>query len=271
VPTPFYHLGIAEELLNHPSINPSIRTVLQQQRGPFLLGNTAPDVQVISGDPRETTHFFTLPIHNGAQPPWEVALAAFPWLADTARLPEAQVAFITGYLCHLQADWLWVKEIFAPVFGPLSTWGSFRKRLHLHNVLRAYLDRNVVNTLPENTGALLDEVVPSDWLPFVKDGNLVSWRSYLAEQLKPGAPSQTVDVFAKRQGISPEEFYRLLDSEEDMDREVFAKISRNHLEAYRKNLVSESAGLVQTYMASSNRGLPGRSKPAARQGAACDS
>jgi hypothetical protein len=52
-----------------------------------------------------------------------------------------------------------------------------------------------------------------------------------------------------RQGISPSEFYRLLDSEEAMEREVFARIPRQALAHYRRVLVDENIELLQDYLA----------------------
>ncbi len=44
MPTPFNHIVVAEAVLADPGLNPGVRQFLQSQRGPFLFGNTAPDV-----------------------------------------------------------------------------------------------------------------------------------------------------------------------------------------------------------------------------------
>jgi hypothetical protein len=227
-----------------------MRRLLKEQRGAFLFGNTAPDVQVISGQLRLETHFFDFPLSSWPRAPWERCLLAYPSLAQPRRLPAEQAAFICGYLCHLQADWYWAKDIFVPVFGLHSAWGTFTQRLYLHNVLRAYLDRQIVPTLTNGLVFALTEVTPGGWLPFVDDAHLLRWRDLLATQLRPGASVQTVDVFAARQGVSPQEFYRLLDSEEDMEREVFSHIPRYHLERYRCRLVEENLHLIEAYLLS---------------------
>ena len=155
VPTPFYHLSLADDLLQYPSMPEPIRQLLRTYRGEFLFGSTAPDVQVVTGQPREATHFFDLPIQPGDRTAWEVFLTTYPALADAARLPASQSAFLSGYLCHLQADWLWVKQLFTPVFGPHCAWGTFRQRLYYHNVLRAYLDLQILPGLPTGTGTAM--------------------------------------------------------------------------------------------------------------------
>ena len=245
MPTPFYHLSLAEEILAHPALSAGTHLFLSEHHHEFLFGNTAPDVQVVSGQPRASTHFFDLPLQPDERPAWEKFLAAHPCLADPSKLPEAQAAFVAGYLCHLQADIFWIREIFLPVFGRRSQWASFPKRLYLHNVLRAYLDRKI---LPELTsGAKISVVLPDSWLPFVQDVHLRSWRDFLTSQLHPGARVQTVEVFAARQGISPEAYYALLSSEESLDEEIFTHLPRQALEDYRTEIVRENISLLRNY------------------------
>jgi hypothetical protein len=248
VPTPFYHLSIAEDLLRNGSLPAGARAFLHAQRSAFLFGNTAPDVQTITGQARFETHFFKLPIREAARPAWDLMLESNPGLEAAPTLPPAQAAFVAGYLCHLQADWFWVLKIFAPVFGPTCSWRSFRHRLYLHNVLRAYLDQKILPGLPSDEGGIVGQAEPSDWLPFVQDNSLCIWRDFLAQQLQPGSVVQTVEVFASRQGIPVEKYQRMLDSDELLDEEIFSRISRQVLEEYRKQLLVENANLIQAFL-----------------------
>ncbi len=249
VPTPFYHLSLAEDLLSYPGLSDTVRQFLHNSRAEFLFGNTAPDVQVVSGQPRQRTHFFSLPVLPGDPPGWERLLNDHPHLAKAHLLKASQLAFITGYLCHLQADWYWVNEIFAPSFGPRCTWSSFRERLYLHNVLRAYLDQRILPSIRSGMHSTLSLVEPDGWLPFVADRHLVQWRDLLTPQLVPGAAIQTVEVFASRQGISVPEFYALLESEERMREEVFVHLPLNIVDDYREKMLVENAHLITHYLA----------------------
>jgi hypothetical protein len=270
VPTPFYHLFVAENLLAHPGLPPAARSLLLEERGAFLFGNTAPDVQVVSGHKRQATHFFSLPIGPDATPAWEQILRQHPSLGQAAALPPAQAAFLAGYLCHLQADWFWILEIFFPIFGPDETWATFHHRLYLHNVLRAYLDRKVMPSLPGATARRLKSIRPDGWLPFEADRHLLEWCDYLAEQLVPGAAARTVEVFAVRQGIPPEDFYRLIESEDAMDEQIFGHLPRSDLDAYYQRLVDRNLELLAAYLGPSSpyqsmhlahpRDIPGRSE-----------
>jgi hypothetical protein len=155
---------------------------------------------------------------------------------------------MAGYLCHLQADQHWAVDIFNPVFGPRQAWGTFHERLYLHNVLRAYLDQQSLSCLPEDIGKVLQNCSISQWLPFVSDDHLNSWRNYLAEQLMPGAWVETVEVFAKRQGLSPEVFYQIINSEERMEKEVFSHLPESKLAQYRQKVISLNLSLLHTYI-----------------------
>jgi len=249
VPTPFYHLHLAEELLNHPSIGSEVRRFLNAWRPFFLFGNTAPDVQVVSGQPRQQTHFFNLPIQEGDPAPWELVLSEHPQLANPHGLPAQQSIFLVGYLCHLQADWMWVKEIFAPVFGPKCTWGSFKERLYLHNVLRAYLDMDILPKLQPGLDTCLRQLNPDHFLPFVTDSALIKWRDLLCPQLKEGAASQTVEVFSSRQGIPVPEFQMLLASEDRLQREIFNRISLHEIQGHHQHVLEANVQLLSEYLA----------------------
>lgn len=225
-----------------------MRLFLQKQRCAFLLGNTAPDVQVISGQNRSDTHFFDLPIQPGDAPPWEKMLVRYPILGQPKQLDPPQAAFIAGYICHLKADWDWVLKIFIPVFGLKCTWGTFRQRLYYHNVLRAYMDQRVLPGLRGPMEGCLGSVDPDGWLPFVASRHLRTWRDLLTPQLHPGAAEQTVEVFATRQGIPSAEYYALLNSETRMHTEIFAHIPLEQIEDYRQHLLAKSAHLVKSYL-----------------------
>jgi len=248
VPTPFYHLSIAGELLQHPALPVSIGSFLQKHQGAFLFGNTAPDVQVISGQPREATHFFRLPILLGDRPAWEQCLHEYPSLAINFKASKTRAAFLAGFLCHLQADWIWVLDIFAPYFGLHLNWETFPRRLYLHNVLRSYLDRDILPNLANGIRSTLEVSNPKQWLPFVRDEHLKQWRDFLSTQLEPRAAIKTVEVFAERQGIAPNEYYKLLNSEEQMEEQVFAHIPRNTMVSYRQRLVEANLGLLQQFL-----------------------
>jgi len=248
VPTPFYHLSIADQVVKQPALNPAIKCLINGQLGAFYLGNTAPDVQVISGQTRSDTHFFTVPISPNAGVPWHGMLSEYPNLRASENLDLAQAIFIAGYLCHLQADWIWVNEIFEPVFGPQQNWATFSNRLYWHNILRAYLDVEVFANLQVDQILDLGPVHSQKWLPFIQDHDLENWWIYLCDQLQPGNNVKTVEVFAARQGIDVHEFRTMLQSEESMQENIFNHISRQQLDDYCTRLVAKNVSLIENYL-----------------------
>lgn len=238
---------MALDLYQHVALSLPQRRLLDRHREAFLLGNTAPDVQVISGQRRETTHFYNIPV-RGLDPAWGRMLQRYPTLARADALPEAQAAFLAGYLCHLQADQFWALEIFNPVFGLEQTWETFRHRLYVHNALRAYLDLKVVDELPAGLGAWLSRSPVEGILPFVEDDHLRQWRDDLAGQLQPDASVRTVEVFASRLGREADDLYQLLQSGPRMDQEVFDRLPDRLLSTYREHLLQENVALLTTYL-----------------------
>lgn len=249
MPTPFYHLSIGETILHHMALTGGGRSLLQSQRCEFLFGQTAPDVQVISGQRRHETHFFYIPVSPDQPLPWLSLFQQHPALAEPKRLPADQSAFLAGYLCHLQADWLWILQIYGPKFSSQAGWDTRPQRAYIHNVMRAYLDVQALHSLPSEMGACLDRVDPHAYLPFTASRFLLQWRDFISSQLKPGGIAQTVEVFSRRQGLDPQSFYDLLQSEERMENEVFSHISMEILERFRKDLIEENVFLVEKYLA----------------------
>lgn len=247
MPTPFYHLSIADELLQNPGVPKPIRGFLDGQRCVFYLGNTAPDVQVISGQSRQSTHFFGVP-PKGFSSAWKQLFKKHPGLADAEKIPPDQAAFIAGYICHLQADMLWIKKIFLPYFVKKLKIVKIRRNLYLHNILRTHLDEQIINALPDEIGNCLQKVIPWNWLPFVEDEHISAWRDLIADQLHPGSKSKTVEVFAKRLGISSKDFTDLLHSKDMMEKEIFALIPQEVLVKYRQELIAKNITLLTAYL-----------------------
>jgi hypothetical protein len=242
VPTPFYHIEIAQRILRDERLPEPIHTELDKQRGAFFFGNTAPDVQVVAGLPRADTHFFDVPpIH--LRPPWARLLRKHREL-DPKKISDAQRAFMAGYFCHLQADLLWITQLFIPYFGPYLHWETFKERLRMHNALRAYLDIDIRTELPAGLSENLGSVDPVGWLPFVDEPYLTVWRDRLARQLGPEGMIETIEVFAERDGVTPESLQALVEDETAMAERVFSHIASEKLIEYRDALVSANITLL---------------------------
>ena len=246
MPTPFTHLAVTSEILSHPDLEPAAQSALVAELPAFVFGNIAPDVQTVSGQPRQATHFFPVPL-NGAPAAARVMLGRHPALAQPAGLRSAHSAFLAGYLAHLVFDQLWVAQIFEPVFGPAQSWADFRERLYLHNVLRAHLDGQDLPRLLPGAAAQLKAAEPLAWLPFEADPHLRTWRDLVADQLGPGA-GRTVEVFAERSRVDPAAFAQLLGSSDELQRRVLSRLPADALPHYRTSALRAAAKTISTYM-----------------------
>lgn len=243
MPTPFYHLSLARRL----QAARDFPALLRDEWPAFCLGNIAPDAQNVSGQTRESTHFFDVPMRDPA-PAWHTMFRQFPVLSDPARLPPAQAAFLAGYVCHLALDQLWIADIFDPVFGLEAGWSTFHHRLFLHNVLRIYLDRIDAPNLQDGAGAALGQARPDGWLPFLADDALRRWRDFVADQLAEGAASQTVEVFAVRMSLAPTDFESLLQSPTAMQAQIFDRLPFSTLIDFRERGMARSRDAIAEYL-----------------------
>jgi hypothetical protein len=212
----------------------------------FFLGCVAPDAQTVSGQPREATHFFYVPLRDSV-PAIQHLFDAHPELAQPLALPGAQAVFLSGYLTHLALDELWVRDVFEPIFGSRAHWGTFVERLYLHNALRSHLDASDRKRLPGSTAATLRSVYPRGYCPFISDETLLHWRDLIAEQLSPGQATRTVEVFAQRMGADPHAFAALLASPEAMRRRIFDRLPDGLLERFYREGLGMCETMLQTY------------------------
>lgn len=247
MPTPFYHLRLARQLL------PASPPLIQTHAAEFYLGNIAPDAQNISGQTREATHFFDVPMKDST-PASQALFRLHPGLADSAQLPPAQAAFLTGYLCHLALDQQWIADIFDPIFGLDADWSNFRHRLFIHNVLRVYLDHLDWPFLRDGVGETLCRAQPDRWLPFLADPALRGWRDFVAHQLADGAEAQTIAVFAQRMSLPPAEFETLLQSPPAMQTQIFDRIPLAALDDFRARGLDLSREVIKEYLDTDERG-----------------
>ncbi|MGD2177357.1 MAG: zinc dependent phospholipase C family protein [Anaerolineae bacterium] len=245
MPTPFTHLTLAEEMLRRHDLSIATRRHLTQQRGPFLLGHTAPDVKTVSGQRREACHFYTVP-RTSDRPACDALFDAYPSLAHGDALPKPQAAFVAGYVAHLVVDEVWLDDVFRHYF--LQDWAPLRERLFLHNVLRTWLDSRDQAKLNGKVVQALREVEPHEWLPFVDDGHLRAWRDWLVEQLSSAQRMQTAEVFARRMGIPAEEVQAVAQSPNQMEERVFRYFPRSALASFRETVYRRTITLVGSYM-----------------------
>jgi hypothetical protein len=241
------HLQTAERIIASDRLQPDIKEKLLANYPAFYLGNVAPDYQAICDIPREDTHFYKLPpaLENKG---YDTMLARYPDLADPAALPPSKATFIAGYNIHLMLDLRWYHKALVPYFLVSEGWDDHRQRFIIHNTLLTYLDKLAVESLPKNAAEILSAAVPDYNIPFAPNDMLATWRDMLDNQLEPGAMLQTIEIYAERLKMSPEEFAANLDDPAWMDEHVFAKVPVEKVQAMLTDAVDQSIDIITDYL-----------------------
>ncbi len=247
MPTPFMHLEIAELIRSSDRLVEPIKQYLDKEFPAFYFGSVAPDVQSVANIRREDTHFYFLPPKLNEQA-YTTMLQNYPQISNARTMPIGQAVFIAAYCAHLMLDLRWYHEVLVPFFVEHDNWINHRQAFLVHNTLLTYLDKSAVDALPDSASETLAAAQPGNWLPFAADSDLVKWRDLLVKQLKPGAMLQTVEVYAHRMGMSPQEFAANLDRSEWMNRHLFSKVPVATVEAIMSSAIDDSIDLINDYL-----------------------
>ena len=149
---------------------------IDADRGAYYLGSTAPDIRVITRMDRRVTHFFELGDLTD-QDSVSRMFVDHPGLATPAGLDAATTAFIAGYLTHLVLDEAFIKDVYRPNFGALSTRDTDPRSNVLDRALQYELDRRdrEDREAMEEIRVALASTTPPTSIPFIADEHLVEW------------------------------------------------------------------------------------------------
>lgn len=247
MPTPFTHLQIAQQQLTNEHIPDSIRRDLMQHRPAFLLGSIAADGRVNSNIGREVTHFYQYEM-SITEHPWIVMLETHPMLKTPHDADHH--AFIAGYVAHLAADEYWSLNMMRPYFGEDRHWGDVSREMRflaLHLIL-IHADERDCALLQHWQAADLAAARPHNWLPFLSDETLATWRDFIADQLtEGGCGSQTLEVFGERLGMSARELATYSSNPAMMQEHLWQYIPKQILAELEPKLYAYSCEQLITY------------------------
>jgi hypothetical protein len=249
MPTPFMHLHIAEQIYEMAAThgNGRLPSLLAAEWPAFYLGSVAPDVNAISTLPRADTHFYDIP-PDSDETAYGAMLAQYPQLVDLAAMPPGQAVCVAAYSAHLMLDLIWLREVVYPFFYLAQNLGDRQQRRLTHFILLTYLDTIALDGLPETAVSTLAAAQSNQWLPFIDDTVLLAWQEMLVAQLQPGAPVKTVEIYAGRLGISPEQFVANLQDPAWMQAQVFDKIPVDQVQQILQTAVPKSIELINDYL-----------------------
>lgn len=247
MPTPFTHLEFAQRLLS--DIDVSQRAFLQAHRSAFLLGSIAADARVGAGVSRESTHFYAYdqPINEH---PWRVMLQHHPSLCSPRH--PAHRAFLAGYVAHLALDEAWSLQFVRPQFI-LKEWNAPRDaRFFALHLILIYMDRRDETLLEAWQAPILAAATPSAWLPFIPDAVLSIWRDFIAEQIRDGGQSKTVDIFSERLMMPRTDLVAVVDSPSEMQKRLWNFVSMADLQAVEPLLYQFTRQQMNQYLIESS-------------------
>ena len=182
------HMTVARELAAQIT-----GAAVASEPGAYYLGATSPDIRVLTRWERSRTHFFDLD-ELGHQRGVDALFEKHPELTTAADQDESTVAFLCGYISHLEMDEAWIVDVYRPCFGEQSPLKGDVLANMLDRVLQYELDRREradKTAVAEICRDLLATTVEIG-VGFIDDETLQRWRDISAEIL---GRDQTWDRF----------------------------------------------------------------------------
>ena len=244
-----YHLGIAEEVisrLHHPMV--------ENQRGSFFLGSTAPDMRFFIGAKREETHFLSLDCEEGASGV-NYMLEAYPGLVDSEGLNSATRSFVAGYISHLATDEAWIYLIYRPFFGKASPLGGDPMANLLDRLLQFELDRRErLNST--SMSSIRKELNASDagvGVGFIDTFNLSRWREFVIIATTRRPNWEQFRSFAEKyliwmRQIAPDRLNDFFDSFDARVEQVLEMVPEEKIQEFREQSIADSVKTAREYL-----------------------
>ena len=223
---------------------------LHDESGAYLLGATAPDVRIMTGQPRENTHYITLEA-NHPESSVENLFTANPHLH---QLQGRQRAFLAGYLTHLEVDQEWIATVYRPFFGRESSYRGSLEANFMDRTLQFYMDwkerqdRDMVE-------AFYQDVMAADVedAPLIPAATLLEWRGFVQRVLRNEPSWEWFSDFLQRRfklenDLSDEQMREMAMSLPDVLESVLQYITPARLEAFKEAAVARQAAALRSYL-----------------------
>lgn len=241
------HLAAACKTLAQPSIRTGFPWLQQPRaRAAFFLGAIGPDARVVSGVPREATHFYDIP-RVEKRPIMEVLLDACPELQHPQT--RQQAAFGAGYIIHLVMDVLWLEHIVMPVlFIEGEAWGPGHPNWVRYNLLMAHLEVRGSETLCDEAVTLLPQAQPEAWIGCLSGETLAEWARHIARVIRESGPAHVITLLARSSEMTLGEFSRTVRSHKALIAAVGPTIDGRLLAFFQREVAQRSEAAVLAYL-----------------------
>ena len=254
MPTASAHLAAALDLLEDPALAARGRLASGEARGAFLMGTISPDVRVISGQAREATHFYDIPLSRD-RPANRVFLDTYPTLAQADALPFNQAAFVAGYMTHLVMDEAWLEVVVMPhIFIDGANWTVEHPNFRLYSLLMTYLAEQGDAHIPPGVVDDLRAAQPQAWLPFASDDDLVTWRERVIKYALQDGGWQTARMFAREIGSPADDLYAVVTSPQAMESQVFSVVPHQALGTFQEATHQRCVSALNAYLPATETG-----------------
>jgi len=227
---------------------------VEENRGSYYLGSTAPDIRFFITSGREETHFLPLDSEEGASGV-ERMFEVYPELVEDANLSAATKSFVAGYLSHLVTDEAWIYRIYRPFFGKSSPLGGDPMANLLDRVLQFELDRqerlnsSSISTIRRD---LLDSTAGIA-VGFIDRFSLERWREFVSIATTRKSNQEDFRFFAERyliwmREIAPEEQKTFFASFDARVEQVLRMVPEEPLRAFREQSIEDSVRVAEEYL-----------------------
>jgi len=242
------HLSIISEILKEVS-----NSQLTDNIGVALLGSTAPDRRVMTGEERSETHYFDLDTGKLGDG-YEGMKNKHPELIQRTKDQGARAqAFIIGYISHLIADETWIVDVYRPFFGGENYFGNNK----LHNIFDRALQYELeilVRQKPEFVLASHNYLDNSD-APvidesFISREVIESWRKFVLEAVFNRGNSwdefpRFINRFLDEPDLDREDLEMYLSDPERMLAEIHYGLPDLSVKQYYKDVVDKSLDIIE--------------------------
>jgi hypothetical protein len=182
-------------------------------RGLYYLGATAPDIRVITRRERIHTHFFDLECLD-VQDSVTKMFEHHPGLASPEELDAMTRAFKAGFITHLVFDEQYIETMYRDHFGARSSLAADPFANVLDRALQYELNRRELDdatALHEIVGAI-EGCETSTAVGFIENDYLAQWREVIVDFARQGPTwerfPRMMNMHLRRAGLSDDEIER---------------------------------------------------------------
>ncbi len=242
-----WHMATAREALQRLA-----HAGVEGEIGCYLLGATAPDMRVMTGQDREDTHFFRIDA-NHEQSGVAALLERYP---EALTVRGRARAFVAGYLTHLTVDETWIQEVYRPYFGRESQLTDRVEANFMDRVLQFYMEQGARNDpeLLQQWYQYIFRADPGEEVQFVDLPSLHRWREVVVRIVSQNPTWDGFRAFILRRfgpEGSPEEpaLKHLCERIPEMLERTLNHVTPQRLAAYREAAIQRSVSALAEYLA----------------------